>query len=372
MPRKKKQRYGDYCEVLDGHLYAAVSIPLGNGKYKRKRKKVDSKTDARNWALAELEKAKHGSITGTFETLRDLAEWYKTHFVIAPVIEKGKQIEGSKDWQKNRAKLDRLIERFGYRRLQTFTERDLNNYSRERRQAVTQATINRDLALIRAMFRKGKDADRSLTIPRIPIIASAETERDRVMSADEERAILAACAAVEEREFTRKDTGTVVKTSKHRTNREHLRPLVILAVDTAMRMGEILQLEWSDIDLDSGVITVRSETTKTKRSRKVPITTRARLELAALPPDRPFHLNSCYKAFKTACERAAINDLNFHDLRHTATTRMIRAGIPYMEVMKITGHRQMKTFLRYLNPEDLAVQSAASRLDDLIRTNETS
>lgn len=68
------------------------------------------------------------------------------------------------------------------------------------------------------------------------------------------------------------------------------------------------------------------------------------------------------RAFATACSRANITDLHFHDLRHTATTRMIRAGVPHTEVMKITGHTQMKTFLRYLNLGSDAVQNAATML----------
>jgi integrase len=50
-------------------------------------------------------------------------------------------------------------------------------------------------------------------------------------------------------------------------------------------------------------------------------------------------------AWKAACKDAGLDDLRFHDLRHTATTRLIRAGVPATEVMKVTGHTQTKTFL---------------------------
>lgn len=365
MPRKRKRRYGDYSEVIDGQLYGSVSIPLGKGKYQRRRKKVDTKTDARNWALAELEKAKHGIHETDLETFGQLCEWYKKHFLVEPVYERGLRIEGTKDWQKNRAKLDRIAQYFAAKRLRSFSERDLLAYARSRRETVTQATINRDLSLIRSMFRKGHESDSSIKIPKIPINLAAENERDRVMSFAEEKLILAACIGLETLEYQRK--GKQVKTDKHHSKREHLKDIVIFAVDTAMRKGELLSLTREDVDLEKGVITVKKQNTKTQKSRKVPITARVKEVLERLPQTgKLFSIKNCYKSFNTACARAGITDLNFHDLRHTATTRMIRAGIPYMEVMKITGHTQIKTFLRYLNPEDETVQTAAARLDKLL------
>ena len=68
------------------------------------------------------------------------------------------------------------------------------------------------------------------------------------------------------------------------------------------------------------------------------------------------------RSWGSACEKAKITDVRFHDLRHTALTRMIQAGILPLEVMKISGHTQMTTFTRYINPTGEAVQQAADRL----------
>lgn len=363
MPRKKRQRYGDYCEVIDGELYGSINIPIGGGKYRRKRHRVDSRTDARNWALGELERVKHGTGNNKLETFLDLVEWYKEHFLVAPVYERGLKIEGTKDWQKSRNKLERMAEHFGPKRLSHFSERDLLVYARARRESVTQATINRDLALLRSMFRKGHQADSSIKLPRFPINTAAENERERVMTLEEEKKILAACESLETLEYER--NGKKIKTEKHQTNRQHLRDLIIVAVDTAMREGEIFKLKWSDIDLEAGTITVQKQNAKIQRMRKVGMTSRVKQIFASRPHSGGtiFEITSCYKAFKTACTRAKINDLNFHDLRHTATTRMIRAGIPHTEVMKITGHTQIKTFLRYLNLGNETIQNAAGLLE---------
>jgi integrase len=361
MPRKKRSRYADYCETRNGDLYARVSVPIGGGKYKTKRKKVSTRIEARQWALGELDRTRHGN-PGELQTFLDLCEWYKTYFLVAPVYEGNSKVEGTKDWQKSRNKLDRMAVFFGPKRLAVFSEQDLLAYSRDRRQKdkVTTSTINRDLALLRSMFRKGHEADRTINVPRFPINLSAETERNRVMTRAEEALILAACDAVEPLSYKRKGQSI---TAKHRTNREHLRAIIILAVDTAMRSGEIFSLTWDDIDLKAGVITIRSHNTKTQRERKVGITPRVKAELEAIKgKGKVFPIRSARKAFATACRRVGITDLHFHDLRHTATTRMIRAGIPHTEVMKITGHTQIKTFLRYLNLVDSTVQTTAEML----------
>ncbi len=73
-------------------------------------------------------------------------------------------------------------------------------------------------------------------------------------------------------------------------------------------------------------------------------------------------INTVKKSFTSACKIANIEDFRFHDLRHTAITRMIQAGLAPMEIMKISGHTQMTTFARYVNPDTNAVQRIADRL----------
>lgn len=76
--------------------------------------------------------------------------------------------------------------------------------------------------------------------------------------------------------------------------------------------------------------------------------------------------NTIKTAWKTLCKNADVEDFRFHDCRHTATTRMIASGSPHTEVMKITGHSQLKTFLRYLNITSETANKVASKLSDYI------
>lgn len=376
MPKKKKRRYGDYISEIDGKPYAVVRLPKGGGKYKKKVKLLSkispdgSRIEAAKWAWNELALHKSKLFNRSEAagwTFDKAAAWYKKEFLVAPVFENGVRIEGIKDFEKQKNKLDRMVEIWGAKPITTFTDDDFRAYTRHRRDVdkVKTATINRDFALLRSMFRRiGSQLGKGFEIPKFPINMLAEKERDRVLSFDEEKRILAAC--VEKEIITKKPKGKKEYQTEILARREHLRPLIILAVDTAMRLGEIVKLAWTDIDFDADTITVQFFNSKTQKTRKVGITPRVKAELLILYKSRKsekvFGLLSPHRAFATACTRAGVEDFHFHDLRHTATTRMIRAGIPSAEVMKITGHSQVKTFLRYLNLVNETVQSNANQL----------
>ncbi|MEO8648915.1 MAG: site-specific integrase [Acidobacteriota bacterium] len=373
-PKKKSRvRYGEYCETINGRLYGSIYIDIGGGKYKRKRKRVHSTLEAKQWALGELAAHREGTIDVTpATTFGDLVTWFAANYLTKPVYDNGIKVEGVKDWKASKAKLERISVYFAGRSIASITEHDLRAFAKHRRltDEVTTATINRDLALIRSMFRRGREANRLVNVPKFPINLAAEKERDRVLSFDEERRLLAACVGRETIEYERK--GKVV-TADVEARRKHLAPIIMMAVDTAMRQGEIMKLTWADIDFASGLITVQYFNSKTQKTRRIGMTPRvaaALIDLQAVAKGGSdslvFNITNPHRAFVTACERAKIKDLHFHDLRHTATTRMIRAGIPHTEVMKITGHSQIKTFLRYLNLGDSTVQNAAAQLGEYL------
>lgn len=368
---KSRAVYGDYCEIVNGLLYGSVNVPIGNGKYKKKRKRFDSKFEAKQWAMEQIEHHRHGKIeVARSTTFAEIAAWFKREFLGPPVYEHGIKLDGVKDYKALRAKLDRMVEHFGGRQIHSFTDLDLTSYARHRRKVdeVSTATINRDFALLRSMFLKARSVNRLLHVPNFPINPAAEVERDRVMSFDEEMRLLAVCVDIETVDYERKGKQ---KTMTIPARRLHLAGVIIFAVDTAMRAGEIFKLDWADVDMERDIITVQFFNSKTQKTRQIGMTPRVKAMLFDLSARSPrkglvFKTGRSTRAFRTACIRAKITDLHFHDLRHTATTRMIRAGVPHTEVMKITGHTQIKTFLRYLNLGSDAVQNAATMLGDYI------
>lgn len=138
-----------------------------------------------------------------------------------------------------------------------------------------------------------------------------------------------------------------------------LGPMVRLALATAMRQGELLALDWRNIDLERKV--ARLQDTKNGDRRDVPLSSEAIKALNGLPGSRTGKVFSIgtmavVHAFQRACKRTGINDLRFHDLRHEATTRLFEKGLNPMEAAAVTGHKTLQMLKRYthLRAEDLA------------------
>ncbi len=151
----------------------------------------------------------------------------------------------------------------------------------------------------------------------------------------------------------------------------YLRPIIFTALNTGMRRGEILGLKWSDIDLNTNMIIVNQTNSKSKKERKIPINSVLRnllIELK-LKSDENLYvftddvgnpIKSIRSAFGSAIKKAGVSDLKFHDLRHTAATRMVEAGANIVAISKILGHSDIKTTMRYAHPEDSLIDALES------------
>lgn len=139
-----------------------------------------------------------------------------------------------------------------------------------------------------------------------------------------------------------------------------LREMVVLAVETGMRQGELLALKWPNVDLVRRVVNLAD--TKSGEARSVPLSSRAVRTIKSLPrriDNRlfPYAGNSSVShRFRKVCKAANIEGLRFHDLRHEATSRLFERGLNPMEVAAITGHKTLVMLKRYthLRAEDLA------------------
>ena len=140
-----------------------------------------------------------------------------------------------------------------------------------------------------------------------------------------------------------------------------LRPIVLLSIETAMRRGELLSLEWKLVNLEKR--TCYLPITKNGSGRSVPLSLIAIATLRLLPksldglvfPTSPTALRGLWRR---ATRRASLHNLRFHDLRHEAISRFFEKGLNVMEVAAISGHKDLKMLKRYthLKAEDLAVR----------------
>ena len=139
-----------------------------------------------------------------------------------------------------------------------------------------------------------------------------------------------------------------------------LKQMIILAVETGMRLGEILSIRWQHIDLSKGTLVL--EETKNGERRTVPLSTNARNTLQGLPRQISGRVfpnvtsSAISQSFRRLCQELEIEGLRFHDLRHEAASRLFEKGLDIMEVAAITGHKTLHMLKRYthLRAEDLA------------------
>lgn len=144
-----------------------------------------------------------------------------------------------------------------------------------------------------------------------------------------------------------------------------LQRLIIAALETGCRRGELLTLTWADVSLVRSEILIHAERAKSRKARHLPISTRLRavLDMVRNDPRGEPHkpeahvfgnalgepVADCKKAFLNACTKAGIDGLHFHDLRHEAGSRFLEAGWPVTHVQAMLGHANLATTSIYLN-----------------------
>jgi integrase len=356
-----RERKGTTVE-RDGKIYARITYIGSDGKRHAVWRRAENKTHARELKkklLREFEDHGESSIDGDHLVFRELASIYEDRKLIPAEYVGDRKVAGLRSVKPPQTFLKVLIDFFGPRRIKSITHSDVEKFRRERLKTKTVrdeertiASVNRELELLRAILNFAKREGWLIKTPfetGSNLISKAdETRRERVLSRDEEERLLMAC------------TG----------RRAHLKVLLMAALDTACRRGELLQMKWSDVDFENRLINVRALTTKTARSRNVPISARLLEELKSLynksknDEELVFGIKTDVKhSFASACKDSDVEDFHFHDCRHTGITRMIKAGMPPTLVMKISGHTQMDTFIRYVNTDNEAINQAIAAID---------
>lgn len=193
-------------------------------------------------------------------------------------------------------------------------------------------------------------------------VARKDTERDRRLEPGEWEKILGVLAIGV---LPRKQRPLVLE---GRRDKIALKCIMVLAVETAMRMREMFTLRWNQVDLSKKTIFL--DKTKNGDKRQVPMSSVAIAELSAFKPEvvdsgdlvfpflqgeetaRALHATTDFlsKLFIDIFEQAGVNGLLFHDLRHEATSRLFeRTSLSETQIMKITGHKSHRMLMRYAN-----------------------
>jgi len=259
-----------------------------------------------------------------------------------------------KSWKRDETCIKNLMPHFKGKYLDEISPLDIENYKKMRIAKVTPRTVNIEVKFLKAMYNKAISWGKADKNPVNQVKLFKENDkRIRYLEKDEIKRLIEACP-------------------------EHLRPIVITALNTGMRKQEILKLKWEDIDFKKKIIYVMQ--TKTGERREIPVNDFLYDTLTALKKKR----NGSYvfsnkegepygdirRSFSTALKRAGIENFRFHDLRHTFASHLVMSGVDLKTVQELMGHKTIDMTLRYahLSPDHKrkAVENLGSEMQKLV------
>ena len=330
----------------------------GNEKFKDIKEKVGRKSQGFTRQMAkEALRARLGEIAqGRF----NLDKARKPHAFGELVERYLKHAESYKaSFHREKYSIRGLQEYFGSATyLSNITTWRVEKWKRERAKKVQSSTVNRELTILKHMLKMAvrwelASANPAATVSPFP----TQEARIRFASEDELPRLIESC--------------------RNQVTSPWLHPLVILALNTSARQGEILELlREGDADFERGLIYFGR--TKNRRLKVIPMNQAAREAvewflqnstgkyLVSWPWGDPVGRTTVYDAFNRACREAGIENLHFHDLRHTAASYMVMNGVDLPTVKEILGHREINMTLRYSHLAPAHKAKAVQQLGDAL------
>jgi integrase len=314
----------------------------------------ERKTDAARWAQrveAEIRAGRHFPASeARRRTLAEMLERYRQEILPEYDLKE----------RKDRArKLDWWSARLGTRLLAEVTPALISEARMSlarggpRGKPLAAATQTRYLAVLRHIFGIAVREWEWVTENPVRRVKAPREPRGRVrfLSDEERERLLAVC---------------------EKSYEPRLYPLVVLAVSTGARQGELLRLSWADVDLGRGVAVLHK--TKNRDRRSLPLAGRASELLRQMASVRRLGSNAVFAgrngkalfprdAWEAALAEAEVSDFRFHDLRHTAASYLAMSGATLAEIAEVLGHRTLQMVKRYAHLTEQHTSSVVSRMN---------
>lgn len=239
------------------------------------------------------------------------------------------------------------------------------------------STINRQLSDLKACLRRARDIwdiEISDKLDRVKPCKIDRSPKVRYLSVAENKKLR---KALDEREQELK-SGEIIYAPRvdlsDRTFADHLKPAVLVSLNTGLRRGELLKLKWEDVHFDQRRLTVVGQTSKTGKTRHIPLNDEALSVLKAWkdqpgiksiyvfagPDGQPMH--DMRSSWESILKRAKITNFRWHDLRHTFASNLVMAGENLNTVRELLGHADYKMTLRYAHLAPHHMQQAVDKL----------
>jgi integrase len=255
-----------------------------------------------------------------------------------------------RSWLRDEQMLESLTNFLGSeRQVKEIYPADIEGFKLYRRKEVSGSTVNRELALLKRMFNLAIDWDLYLgSNPVRKVKFFQEINMGfRTLTMEEEKRFLASATP-------------------------YIQDIAVFALNTGLRIGEILSLTWKSVDLEDNLLSVFAH--KTNKIRTVPINTRTRrvLEYWALGRKSEFVFYNhetgnpfvdLKGGFALACRKAGIEGVSWHTLRHTFASRVVARGADIATVQQLLGHSTVTVTMRYIHTNLDAKRNATQKLE---------
>jgi len=241
--------------------------------------------------------------------------------------------------------------------------------SKRLKEGISKVTVNRDISDLKAALSKAVDWKIIDTHPLIEVkpLKVDKIGTVRFLSDSEEKILRKALATRDDKIKTervsankwRKERGyEELSDLRDSTYGDHLTPIVLLALNTGLRRGEIFNLKWEDINLRSKVLSVLGEGAKSGMTRHLPLNQESLNVIKkwkaqgtdydlVFPGKAGKKLTEIKTAWRPLILNAKINNFRFHDIRHSFASKLVMKGAPLNTVRELLGHGDLKTTLRY-------------------------
>lgn len=337
-------------------------------------------TGARHAALAALsEAAQHGAPVAVVEARKPaaekpitLGEFIADHF--APWA-----LSHQKAGQATINALQACFGDWYDRELRSLSAFDVERFKSQRLKAGRKpATVNRDLDRIRSVYSRAVEWGFLTDHPfkAVKRAKGADDSRVRYLTPAEEARLRDALAKRETARRASRDRHNAWHAERGSEGHpqwpadgftDHLAPLVLVAMNTGLRRGELFGLSWADVNLPGKLLTVTAGNAKSRKARHVPLNAEAADVLTrwkrqrsksglVFPGAGGGRMTNINKSWAGLTADAALPDFRFHDLRHHFASRLVMAGVDLNTVRELLGHADIAMTLRYahLAPDKLA------------------
>ncbi|MFA5032263.1 MAG: tyrosine-type recombinase/integrase [bacterium] len=234
----------------------------------------------------------------------------------------------------------RFIPLFSNRKLTDIKSQEIEQYKLDRKNSgkVAPATINRELAVLKNLFTKAIEWGLAFDNPVKKIKFFKEPPgRLNYLTTSQMETLVNACVP-------------------------HLKPIVITALNTGMRKGEILNLEWKDIDFANRKLIVQNSKNNAKRVLPINPTLYATLSDILRVGNKVFDSSNFRKSFDAAVLKSGLKGFRFHDLRHTFASFMAMSGCSLTALQTLMGHKDFKMTMRYSHFSEPYLDDAIAKI----------